>query len=202
MRISPGDAVELFDGKGIVVAGKVVEAGRTVAIEITARQEVPPLTPRIELAVALPKGDRAAVLIEKASELGADRVIPLITDRSVVDPREGKLERLRRIAVESAKQCGRAWLMEVAEPIPLERALRDPDYDLKLIADTVDAAGNSLPQPIPRSVLVLIGPEGGWTDAERTAAADAGFQFWRLGPHVLRIETAALAAVAILRQHA
>lgn len=216
MRIAPGDAVELFDGRGVVAAGKVVDAGRTVAIEVTARQEVPPLALRIDLAVALPKGDRAAVLIEKASELGADRLIPLITERSIVDPREGKLERLRRIAIESAKQCGRAWLMEIAEPIPLEQLLRDSDHDLKLIADRVTGsesaqprldqvgeAGTSRTHPKPHgTVLVIVGPEGGWTEAERRAATEAGFHPWRLGPHILRIETAALAAVAILRRDA
>lgn len=204
MRIRVGDAVELFDGAGAVATATVSAVGRDVELRISERRYVPRLKPVIDLAVAMPKGDRAAVLVEKAGELGADRLIPLVTERSVVHPREGKLERLRRIATESAKQSGRAWLTEIAEPVDLGRLLAEADHDAKLITDTTaqqSQADGTNPASCDR-VIVLVGPEGGWTHEERCAATAAGFRPWRLGPYILRIETAALAALAILRRGA
>lgn len=201
MRVAVGDVVELFDGQGSVASAEVSAVGRAVELRVIERHRAERVKPWIDLAVAVPKGDRAAVLAEKAAELGADRLIPLICERSVVDPRQGKVERWRRIAVEAAKQCGRPWGMEVAEPAALAKVLREVDHEVRLIADTGEAGVSRTP-PRPRAedrVLVLIGPEGGWTEGERTAAALAGFTPWRLGPYVLRIETAALAALAKLR---
>ena len=214
LRLAPGDAVELLDGRGGVAAGEVVEVGRTFRIDIDDRRQAPRLKPLVDVAAAIPKGDRAATLIEKASELSADRVIPLITERSVVDPGKGKRKRFERIAAESAKQCGRAWTMAVDAPVALPELLAQADHDVKLIAD-VPRAGEDMQQlqaeaarsdSVSRpydaqteTVLVLIGPEGGWTEAERAQPREAGFATWRLGPAVMRIETAALAALAILR---
>lgn len=214
LRLAPGDTVELLDGRGGVASGEVTEAGRSFTIAIGERWRVPRLKPRVDLAAAIPKGDRAATLIEKASELSADRVIPLITERSVVEPGKGKRKRFERIAAESAKQCGRAWTMAVDAPVKLSRLLTAADYDVKRIADLPRATGSmqelqaeaarsdTVARPYhsqAESVLVLIGPEGGWTEAERAQAREAGFATWRLGPAVMRIETAALAALAILR---
>jgi len=199
LRLGAGDEVELFDGRGTVAAGHIEQAGKQMNVAISQRLTLTRPRPRIELATALPKGARADVLIEKASELGADRIIPLITERSVVDPRSGKLDRFRRLAIESAKQSERAWLMEVAEPTPLNALLQNNQADLKLLADLTDDAAIRV-LPTLNKVIVLIGPEGGWTDDERIAAKDHGFVPWRFGPNVLRTETAAIAAVAILRQ--
>jgi 16S rRNA (uracil1498-N3)-methyltransferase len=227
LRLEAGDRVELLDGQGRIAEGVVAEigGGSGVSIRITDRREAPRSSPAIDLAVAIPKGDRAAVLVEKASELGADRLIPLVTERSVVDPGAGKVQRFGRIATESCKQCGRAWVMQVTEPIAIDRLIAEADHEMKLIADTGLDAGaadagadpdlrealrsglsgggvQDLPNAIGGGgrVIVLIGPEGGWTDQERNAAVSAGFRPWRIGPHVLRVETAALAALAILRR--
>lgn len=204
LRLSAGDAVELFDGAGEIAEGRVAEVKKRVSIDIIQRRQAPRLSPVVDLAVALPKGARADVLIEKASELGADRVIPLITQRSVVEPRDSKMRRFDRLCVESAKQCGRAYLMQIDEPTPLSDVINRADHDLKWIADTSLAGESVHKMPsgtgLGERVIVLIGPEGGWTDTERQAARDAGFTPQRLGPHVMRIETAALAAVAICRR--
>jgi 16S rRNA (uracil1498-N3)-methyltransferase len=205
LRLNVGDHVERFDGQGGLAAGRVAEVKKHVSIEVVDRRQVDPPRPTIDLAVALPKGARADVLIEKASELGADRVIPLITERSVVEPRDSKMRRFDRLCVESAKQCGREHLMRIDEPTPLANVLNRADHDLRLIADAA-LAGEAV-QELPNypgqagRVIVLIGPEGGWSEPERHAARAAGFAPWRLGPHVMRIETAALAALAILRRH-
>lgn len=212
LRLSVGDVVELFDGRGNIATGPISELTRHMVVQITDRQYVEPLRPTLDLAVAIPKGDRAAVLIEAAAQLGVDRLIPLITERSVVEPGKNKQRRFERIATEAAKQCGRAWMMIIDPPTRFEALLADAGHDCRLICDlpgnTVqglqsDRSATSKLTGCER-VLVLVGPEGGWTDAERTAAADAEFLNWSFNANVLRVETAALAAAAILRsgQHA
>lgn len=209
LRLSQGDAVELFDGAGTVADGRVAEVRKTLTVELTERRSVPRPQFGIDLAVAVPKGDRADTLIEQASQLGADRLIPLLAKRSVVEPRANKLRRFERLAVESAKQCGRAWLMEIEPPTPLNKLLKSADQGMKLLADGTVAKGHTLQQALadraqnlPQRVLVLIGPEGGWTRNEKDRAREAGFLACRLGPHNLRVETAAAAALAVLRAEA
>lgn len=200
LRLTPGARVELFDGRGTFAVGEVQSVAKSMFVQIDDRRTLPPQRPRIDLAVAIPKGDRAAVLVEKAAELGADRLIPMITDRSVVNPGSGKRQRFERIALEAAKQCNRPWLMQIAPPIAFSQLLDDTDADLRLIADTSANSEPAKPQiASDASIIILIGPEGGWTDLERRAARDAGFTPWHFAPHVLRIETAAIAALAILR---
>jgi len=206
LRIGAGDHVELFDGAGGVAAG-VVKSARSseVVIEVTERSDVPRKSLHVEIAAAVPKGARADTMIEKLTECGCDRFVPMLTKRSVVDPRAGKRDRWSRIVVEATKQCGRAWLMDVAKPTPIDRVIAAADHDVKLIAHTTDAADRSTVQDLHTRlsaagrVLVLIGPEGGWHDDELSAATSAGFTPLRLGPHVLRIETAAITAAALLR---
>jgi 16S rRNA (uracil1498-N3)-methyltransferase len=106
LRLAAGHTVELFDGQGTLATGRIEEMTRRCVVEVAERRSVEPLTPRIDVAVAMPKGSRADVMVEKLSELGADRLIALVTERSVVEPREAKMARFGRMAVESAKQCG------------------------------------------------------------------------------------------------
>lgn len=203
LRLSVGQTVELFDGCGATATATIVDMGKRLVVEPTERRFVERPKPVIDVAAAVPKGARADVLVEKLSELGADRLIPLLTDRTVVEPRQGKIDRFGRMAIESAKQCGRAWLMAIDEPTAFGDVLGAADHDVKLMADVQELqVGGSAGAMLKHAarVLVLIGPEGGWTDAERRAAQDAGCVSWRLGPHVLRVETAAIAAVACLRQ--
>lgn len=201
LRLKEGDAVEVFDGCGREGEGRIAFPSRDSAIvRLTRLSEASPPATRIELAVAVPKGLRAEDMVNQLSQAGVSRFTPLLADRSVVKPGEGKRERLARAAVESAKQCGRAWLMEVGDPITIDAALRDAAAT-KLIAAPQHQGGRDvrLTEPTPR-VLVLIGPEGGWTERELAQADAAGALRWRLGPHVMRIETAALAA-AVLASH-
>jgi len=201
LRLAVGDRVELFDGAGMVADGTVAAMKKTVTIDVVQRRHVPPVEPAIDLAVALPKGARGDVLIEKASELGADRVIPLLTQRSVVELRPNKRDRFDRLCIESAKQCGRAYRMHLADPTPLDDLLTRADHDLRLIADpAADVQDLHTSLSAAARVLILIGPEGGWTQDEHAAAIRRGATPMRLGPHVMRIETAALAALAIVRQ--
>ncbi|MHC4995516.1 MAG: RsmE family RNA methyltransferase, partial [Planctomycetota bacterium] len=113
------------------------------------------------------------------------------------------IDKLQRVANESAKQCHRDWTLRVNPLVHFAECVGAADHDLKLIADTnqpEDQRAIKEVLAVAERVLVLIGPEGGWTGDERAAAAAAGFRPWRLGPHVMRIGTAAIAATAILRQ--
>ncbi len=202
LRLKAGDPVELFDGQGLTGQGSIDRVASRVAVAITSIIESPPPVPRITLATAIPKGPRADVMIEQLSQLGCDRIIPLRTVRSVVDPRDTKLDRFARAAIESAKQCCRAHLMTVAPAVDLREllnGLRSEPHDLHLIAMPGGDRDIASQIAAAKSMLILIGPEGGWTDSEIAAAREAGCKHWSLGPNILRIETAAAAAVAIVR---
>lgn len=145
-------------------------------------------------------------MLDQLSQLGVTRFIPMRTQRSVVDPRPTKLDRMARNLIESAKQCGRSHVMEVQPVTTIEALLSlhfDPARRLRRIAHPGVGAIEILSRlhDIDR-VLVLIGPEGGFTDEEVALAQSHGCQPWSLGPHILRIETAAAAAAAILRSTA
>lgn len=142
-------------------------------------------------------------MINDLAQLGVDLLIPLITERSIVEPGTNKLERYAKAAAESAKQSGRAWFMRVAPATRFADALAC-DADLKLVADPYARPINDLADRLGAvsAVRILVGPEGGLTDAELDAARQHGFTPWRYSPNVLRVETASAAAVAILRAQA
>ncbi len=213
LRLGAGDVVELFDGCGGLARGTVVSTGPEMVVQVIEWLSTRPLQPVVEIASAVPKGNRADTLVEKLAELGVACWRPLMTERSVVDPRPGKLERFERIALAAAKQCGRAHRMWIEPPMALDKLIAQADHEHKAIADLAPSPVQNLheanePPFSPPTIkeesrrLVLIGPEGGWTDAERAQCERTGYVTWRFGPHVMRIETAAIAAAAILLQHA
>ena len=118
-----GDRVEIFDGKGFATTAQIVEIGKDSAVLVAQGQPIQELTPpcSLTLATAIPKGDRFDWLVEKATELGVARLIPLVTEHSVVDPRDSKLERLRRTIIEASKQSRRNRLMVLDSPSELGR---------------------------------------------------------------------------------
>jgi 16S rRNA (uracil1498-N3)-methyltransferase len=201
LRLSVGDRVRLLDGEGGVAQAVLAEVGpgRT-SCRIESIERVPTPTPRIELASAIPKGPRADGMVNDLAQLGTHRLIPLIAERSVVVPRDTKLQRFAKAAAEAGKQSGNAWFMRIDSATAFAQAI-DCDADLKLIADPDAKPLVGLAQQLAdaHTARVLVGPEGGLTDDERSAAIQAGFTPWRFSPNVLRIETAACAAAAILR---
>jgi 16S rRNA (uracil1498-N3)-methyltransferase len=200
-RIGPGEAVEIFDGRGNTFRAEVRSITRD-GVELAVQGE--PLPERrppcyLTLATAVPKGDRIDWLVEKATELGVARLVPLLTARSVVAPREAKLERLRRLVVEAAKQCGWSRLMTVEEPVLWDDYLRTEAAPARLLAHPGGEPSGSWPRIAPgASAAIAIGPEGGFTDDEVEAARSAGWRTIGLGRSLLRIETAGLAASAAL----
>lgn len=204
LRLREGEAVELFDGRGWIADACLLgwpqnhRGGARLELMSIRRREAP--VPRIDVGAALPKGPRSADLANGLSQLGADRLIPLGCDRSSVDPRRVNRSRLQRAAIESAKQCRRGHLMVVDAPATVDELI-GRTYDLRLIACPQGTLDTDLSPGLRAAdrIVVLIGPEGGWTDREMVAAEAGGAIPWLLGPHVLRIETACSAAVSILR---
>ncbi len=204
LRLSVGETVELYDGRGGSAACEIVELSRQMVVDVREREYVEPLLPVLDLAVAIPKGPRADALVDAVSQLGVDRLIPLITEYSVVEPGANKLTRYERIAAESAKQCRRAYLMTIDPLTKLEAFFESDAYDRVILSDlqglqTEELLDGSSMIHEARRVLLLVGPEGGWSARERERAAEAGWVSWRFGPNVLRVENAAAAGVAILR---
>jgi 16S rRNA (uracil1498-N3)-methyltransferase len=204
-RLGPGDKVEVFDGLGHTYPAEVVavERGR-VDLQVLGDPvtEPPPLC-ALTLATALPKGERLDWLVEKATELGVARLQPLFTERSVVEPRAGKIERLRRIVVEASKQCGRSRLMELEPPIAWTEYLVAEHSPARMLAHPGCLPAAAWTGVVPgQRAAIAIGPEGGFTEPEVRAGRQAGWQAISLGRTILRIETAALVACALILQRA
>lgn len=200
MRAAVGDEVTLFDGSGLEFVGRIERIGRQeVQMAIVHTQAIDREWPRdVTLAVALPKGDRQQWLVEKATELGVTRIVPLIARRGVAQPVDSALARLRRYVVEASKQCGRNRLLEIAPPQAW------PQYAAETVADVGRyfahlASGATAVTKLPTSgtLRLAVGPEGGWTDEEAALALAAGWRTIDLGPRILRVETAAI-ALAVL----
>ena len=205
-RVAVGAEVEIFDGRGSSAIADVVRVGRD-RVELLVRQLLPndPAAGlRLTLATAIPKGDRFDWLIEKATELGVERVVPLITERSSVDPRSAKLDRLRRAIIEASKQCRRNQLMILDEPVPWDWLTRvDSTTPHRWIAHP-GGTSSWVEAPLVRGdrAVVAIGPEGGFTDQEVEQARTAQWMIINLSATILRIETAAIAVAAHLMMRA
>ncbi|MFG0249493.1 MAG: RsmE family RNA methyltransferase [Phycisphaeraceae bacterium JB051] len=197
LRMQVGDRVQLVDGTGQLAVGQITQCKPVMAVQILEVTQVPPLLPRITLACAMPKGGRADDMVNQLCQLGVDELIPINTERSVVEAKPNKLDRFERIIAEASKQCGRTHGMMISQPMDLT-ALAHRQFDEKRIG-LPTGEQLDVPNPEIQTLLMLIGPEGGFTDQEMQWAKDQGFKSWQFAPYVLRIETAAAASVAILR---
>ena len=211
MRLRAGDKCEVFDGEGhSAVATVLGGSGSTLQLGETA--PLPPLPPvaDITLALAIPKGSNMELIVQKAVEMGVTRIIPLISERTIVrlDAKEAakKTEKWRRTVLEACKQCGVNTLPLVEEPQPFALFLKRTDLPglkvhgaisptalpLREVLETARARGQ-------RDCLILIGPEGDFSPAEYAAAEAAGCTPTSFGPIILRVETAVFLAVAAAR---
>ena len=207
MRQKTGDLVTLFDGKGHEFLAEITDARKDrVSFVIREHRDVDTEAYRqVTIALSLPKGDRQKWLVEKLTELGCHRLILLQTDRAVVQCSDQVIERLQRQVLEATKQCNRSRLMQV---LP-ERTIAG------CVSDSVDVVGwiahprcdgdfgqNDLSRlmqtALPQRVLVLIGPEGGFTRQEVEQAVERGLLPLDLGPRILRVETAAIMLTTIM----
>ena len=195
MRLKEGDRTLLFDGASGEWLAIVSDAGKkrmTLTIERKTREQES--VPDCWLAFAPVKRSQTDWLVEKATELGVARLVPVITQRTIVE--RVKLERLEAIAIEAAEQCNRTSVPHIAEPLSLDMLLKGRDHERRLyFAD--EGGGEPAARAFgPGAALILTGPEGGFTDEERAAIRSAPNSIAiSLGPRILRAETAALAAV-------
>jgi 16S rRNA (uracil1498-N3)-methyltransferase len=194
--MSEGAELLLFDGGSGEWLGRIAEAGKKrMALTVERRTREAETIPDVWLAFAPVKRSQTDWLVEKATELGAARLVPVTTQRTVVE--RVKLERLKAIAIEAAEQCGRTRLPEIAEPMPLARLLEERD-EARTLYFADETGGDLVSSALkPGPAIILTGPEGGFTDEERAAIRAApGTVPISLGPRILRAETAALAALA------
>ncbi len=206
LRLNIGDKIELFDGKGSVAKAVIATAKKrnvTLAIEHLQR-DAPRQNQRIVLASSIPKTDRFDWLTAKATELGVDRITPVIFEKTVKLPNNPKiLTRWQNIAISSAKQCRRVFLPQIDNPTQLDEAidnLKNTYPNSQLLLASPEAQAPSLAQ-LPkndRDIIIFIGPEGGITNAEEQLLIQNSAQPVRLTSTILRVETAAIAAAAIL----
>lgn len=201
-RLAVSNRVELLNGRGLVASGSIMSvAKRSLVMQVETMETVPPERPEVMVAAPPPKGPRAEAMIEQLSQLGVTRWIPLVTERSVVEPRDKRVVKWRgATTVQSAKQCGRVWVMEIDDPTPLVDCLKRADQPRLLLAD---AAGGRCRSGLEagaenRPIMLLVGPEGGFSDVERAIIRTAGATPISLGPHILRIETAAAVGIGVI----
>jgi 16S rRNA (uracil1498-N3)-methyltransferase len=210
LRARPGDAVELFDGEGRAYEARVETLTAEAAELAVLGERNVPVARKVRVVQGLPKADKLEWLLQKATELGAGGFHPVSTERAVVklDPAkaEERRERWQRIVDEAARQCGRADVPPVAPVEPLLEVAHRLAKDTCLLAldpaeDSPSLSTVAARAPGGQPLALVIGPEGGLSPAELEALVSLGAQRVRLGPLTLRTETAALAALAVLRHH-
>ena len=205
LRLEAGDALTLFNGDGHDYPSRIAGFGRgTVEVTVEGRGDARPESPlAVTLVQGIARSERMDLMVQKATELGVAAILPVTTARSVVrldrDTRERKLAHWRGIAIAACEQCGRARIPTIGAPVPLAECLGAPAAGTRLLLAPDAALSLADAARGESSVEVLVGPEGGLEDGERDAALAAGFRTCRLGPRVLRSETAAIAALAILQ---
>jgi 16S rRNA (uracil1498-N3)-methyltransferase len=204
LRLAAGSELEIFDGQGGRSLAQVVSP-----LELLVLRELPRLEQRrldVVLVQALAKSDKLEFVVQKATELGVSRIVPLATERAVVklDPARGasRAERWRKVAQEAARQCGRADVPGVDEPTSWSDLFRmlhaDPDRRALLLDPQEQLRLSTAARGAP-SLLLAVGPEGGFAPEEQERALAEGFVGVGLGPLVLRTETAGLAALAVVQ---
>jgi 16S rRNA (uracil1498-N3)-methyltransferase len=210
LRLKEGDRLTIFNGEGAEATAEITSVKREgIVLRKIQVTKTPPLTCEITLGQAVPKGKNMELIIEKATELGASAIAPLLSERTVVqcspDDALKKKQKWQRVAIEACKQCGQNWLPTVHTPLsPKAFFEAGHKFDLMLIA-SLQPEAHHLKQVLaeaggtgPKRVLILVGPEGDFTPAEISLAKSHGCRPVTLGPIILRTETAALYCLSVL----
>jgi 16S rRNA (uracil1498-N3)-methyltransferase len=192
LRGRNGDPVEVVDGAGKLFAARLRGGREAAVVEELAAPDGAGV--EISLYQAVPKGGRMDLVVEKATEVGATRIVPLLAERGVVNPREGKVGRWRRVAEAAARQSLRLSVPEVADPVRFEDVASEVRGTGVLLHNAPDLQPVEAVVGVP--VSLFVGPEGGWSGGELRLAEDAGIAFGGLGPYRLRSETAGIISVA------
>ena len=213
LRLEPGEKVVVFDGWGRELTGEIVSTDSSgLQLRKLHEAQTPPLRCQITLGQAIPKGKNMDLIVQKAVEIGASEIAPIVSDRTVVrlddESAHAKQAKWQTVAIEAAKQCGQNWLPQVHAPQTMAQFFNERRrFDLQLIgslqSDAVHlkkilADYESEHGSRPRSVLMLVGPEGDFTPAELSLARSHGCRPITLGPIVLRVETASIYCLSVL----
>jgi len=194
LRGRVGDALEVVDADRHLFVAELRERSEATILEVL---DAPEEEVEVFLYQAVPKGGRMDLVVEKATEVGVTKVVPLVTQRGIVEPRGGKVERWRRVAKAAARQSLRMDVPEVLEPVYFAEAARQAGDNGVLLHNAPGL--DSLEDMIDSPVGLFVGPEGGWSEEEMRLAREAGLAFAQLGPYRLRSETAGMVAVARVR---
>ena len=213
LRLESGAKIVLFDGQGRELTAEIISDDASgIRLRKLHEAQTPRLRCQITLAQAIPKGKNMDLIVQKAVEIGATEIAPIVSDRTIVRLDEenaaSKQTKWQAIAIEAAKQCGQNWLPHVQIPQKLGQFFQDNRrFDLELIG-SLQADARHLKKILerfeaehgerPRSVLMVVGPEGDFTPAELSLARSHGCQPITLGPIVLRVETAAIYCLSVL----
>jgi 16S rRNA (uracil1498-N3)-methyltransferase len=212
LRLGVGDRLTVLDGAGGELEAELIATSkRSAQVRVLKRFQEPAPVHAVTLFQAVPKGKAMDWIVEKATELGAAKIVPVLTERTVVqfDPREAaaKREKWLHTAIEAIKQCGSRWLPEIAEPVALKQAMSAASAELLLVASLPETAQTirasvaefrARENRSPKSIGLFIGPEGDFTTEELALIEGAGARAVTLGPRVLRAETAAIASLAVV----
>lgn len=199
LRLRAGDPVVLADGAGMVAGARLREASKIrVEAEVTSLDLAPqPEGPGVTLAVSVVENRAMDWVVQKSVEVGLQTLIPMVGERTQAGPRdvERRLDHWRRIAMQALKQCRRPWAMAISGPLTTARVVEQTPPGCGVVADHGGADASSLPAA---AWVLAVGPEGGFSPAEDRLFLDRGWYRLRLGPHVLRAETAAIVGGAFL----
>lgn len=204
-RLAVGDRLELLDGRGSRAHALITDTRRLgksggweIAAAIERLDHEPCPSPTLHVMTGVPKGERFEMLVDQLSQVGAASWAQLTSERSTVDPSEGRVDRLVRIAAEASKQCGRAWSMTIERQRAFDDVLRDRAAAPAAHLVVAHVSGGEYRASGGAKITLLIGPQGDWSDGELRAARDAGAQIARFGDHIMRVETAAAAAASCI----
>lgn len=206
LRLREGDECVLFNGDGNDYGARIGSAGkREVVVEIHSADSVGNESPlHIVLVQGIARGEKMDLILQKATELGVAAIVPVLAERTEVkldaERTEKRMAHWRSVIVSACEQSGRAVVPQLGVPAALAEAAQASAQALKLILDPVGEHGlATLTAPSPLEIAIAIGPEGGWSPRDRDVLRAAGFSGLRLGPRILRTETAGLAAIAALQ---
>jgi 16S rRNA (uracil1498-N3)-methyltransferase len=206
LRARVGDEVVLFDGRGTEIDARVSGIdGRRITVMLGQRRHVPAPAAAITLVQALPRGERMDLIVQKTTELGVARIIPVVGERSMAHPPASRSRRWQTIAEEAARQCGRADVPEILTPSGFEEGLRVAAECPTRLVLWEDERTTPLRAALPgddRPLALLVGTEGGLSPGEISLARAAGWVTVSLGSRILRVETAAIVAVALAQSAA
>jgi 16S rRNA (uracil1498-N3)-methyltransferase len=200
LRLKLGDEVYVFDGNGneFKCEIEIIEKRESLLKIIEkASPQSPESDLNLTLAIALLKGEKFDLVVQKAVELGVKRIIPIITKRTI--EKSVRLERLRKIALDATKQCGRAKLLEIGETVEFTQLIESNESTFVMFSERNGTSFSSI-KPT-KNIVSIIGPRGGWEDSELEFAAKKGVSIITFGGRILRAETAAIALTAILQHN-